>query len=51
MAWPKHPIIYEMNTWVWLDELTRKYKESITLGNVPARNGMLLLTCRLMPCG
>ncbi len=28
--------IYEINTWVWLDELTRKYARVITLDSVPA---------------
>jgi glycosidase len=35
MAWPKHPIIYEINTWVWLNELSRRYKKSITLDSIP----------------
>jgi len=35
MAWPKHPIIYEINTWVWLNELSRRYKKSIFLDSVP----------------
>jgi hypothetical protein len=35
--WPKNPIIYEVHTWVWLHELTRKYERAIGLGNVPAR--------------
>ncbi len=35
--WPKRPVIYEINTWVWLYELSRKYGESIRLGNVPER--------------
>jgi hypothetical protein len=34
--WPKHPVIYEINTWVWLNELSRKYGRSITLANVPS---------------
>ena len=34
-AWPKHPMIYEINTWVWLEDLSRKYGESITLATVP----------------
>ena len=25
-TWPKHPVIYEINTWVWLGELSRKYQ-------------------------
>ena len=35
IAWPKYPLIYEINTWVWLKELGRKYGQSITLANVP----------------
>jgi len=35
MAWPKHPIMYEINTWVWLNELSRRYKKSITLDSIP----------------
>ena len=34
-AWPKHPVIYEINTWVWLQELSQKYKSPITLAKVP----------------
>jgi len=33
--WPKHPVIYEINTWVWLDELSRKYNRPVTLSTVP----------------
>ena len=33
---PKEPLIYEINTWVWLDELSRRHKSPITLANVPA---------------
>lgn len=33
--WPKHPVIYEINTWVWLSELGRKYQRPINLGAVP----------------
>ena len=34
-AWPRQPIIYEFNTWVWLHELSEKYNRLITLGSVP----------------
>ncbi len=34
-AWPKHPVIYEINTWVWLQELSQKYKTPVTLSKVP----------------
>jgi glycosidase len=35
--WPKNPTVYEINTWVWLYDLSRKYNQTITLGAVPAR--------------
>jgi hypothetical protein len=33
--WPKHPVIYEINTWVWLRELGRKYRQPVDLSTVP----------------
>jgi len=33
--WPKHPVIYEINTWVWLGDLSRKYQRSVDLATVP----------------
>ncbi len=33
--WSRRPIIYEINTWVWLNELSHHYKHAIALGNVP----------------
>ncbi len=33
--WPKHPVIYEINTWVWLSELGRKYQKPVNLATVP----------------
>jgi hypothetical protein len=35
MSWPKRPVIYEINTWVWLHELGLRYERPIDLGNVP----------------
>lgn len=35
--WPARPIIYEINTWVWLNDLSRQYKRTITLGTVPSQ--------------
>ncbi len=29
------PVIYEINTWVWLGELGNEYGDSITLANIP----------------
>lgn len=34
-AWLKHPVIYEINTWVWLGELSMKACNFVTLANVP----------------
>ncbi|RPI18835.1 MAG: alpha-amylase, partial [Acidobacteria bacterium] len=34
-AWPEHPVIYEINTWVWLQELREKYQSCTTLATVP----------------
>ncbi|HYR02693.1 MAG TPA: alpha-amylase family glycosyl hydrolase [Syntrophobacteria bacterium] len=34
-AWPRHPVIYEINTWVWLGDLSRKYRRVVNLATVP----------------
>jgi len=36
-TWPKHPVIYEINTWVWLDELGQK-KAGSRFSASPARS-------------
>ncbi len=33
--WPKNPIIYEINTWVWLNDLSQRYETPITLATIP----------------
>jgi glycosidase len=33
--WPLRPWIYEINTWVWLNELSQRYQRPITLANLP----------------
>ena len=35
-TWPKNPVIYEINTWVWLSELSLKYRRPVDLGTVPS---------------
>src|SRR5215831_17345032 len=35
-AWPRYPTIYEINTWVWLSELSQKYGTFIELNSVPS---------------
>ena len=34
-GWRKYPVIYEINTWVWLSELSRTYGKPVTLATVP----------------
>jgi hypothetical protein len=34
--WPRHPSIYEISTWVWLTDLSRKYKRNIDLSTIPS---------------
>jgi hypothetical protein len=34
-AWSKYPVIYEINTWVWLRELGLKYRKPVDLLKVP----------------
>ncbi|MHA2326024.1 MAG: alpha-amylase family glycosyl hydrolase, partial [Promethearchaeota archaeon] len=35
LEWPKHPTIYEINTWPWLNSLSEKFNTPITLKNIP----------------
>jgi hypothetical protein len=34
--WPESPKLYEINTWVWLAALSRRYGSAIDLSSVPA---------------
>ena len=34
-VWPRYPTLYEINTWVWLSELSLKTGRSVDLGSVP----------------
>lgn len=36
--WPAQPVIYEVNTWVWLDELSRTSGRAVDLGTVDAKD-------------
>jgi len=42
---PKQPLIYEINTWVWLDELSRKHKGPVTLSSVPPEEWAAIASC------
>ncbi len=35
-VWPRYPTLYEINTWVWLSELSRKLEYPVDLGSVPS---------------
>jgi hypothetical protein len=35
MTWPRHPLLYEINTRVWLRELSDRYATSVALDTVP----------------
>jgi hypothetical protein len=35
-VWPRYPTVYEINTWVWLSELSQKYRKAVDLASVPA---------------
>ena len=37
-SWPKRPILYEINTRLWLAGLSRQYGREILLGNAPERD-------------
>jgi hypothetical protein len=34
MPWPQHPVVYEINTWVWLRELSEAAGHPVTLATV-----------------
>src|ERR1700758_2321581 len=34
--WPRYPSLYEINTWVWLSDLSEKYGKAIDLASVPS---------------
>ena len=34
-TWPRHPVIYEVNTWVWLNDLRRTHNRVVDLSTVP----------------
>src|SRR5262250_3178173 len=35
-VWKQYPSVYEINTWVWLTGLSRKYGKPINLSSVPS---------------
>lgn len=43
--WPSYPLIYEINTWVWLGELSRKYGTPVDLSTVPKPEWDAIASC------
>jgi glycosidase len=43
-GWPQYPSIYEINTWVWLTELSAARGTLVTLGSVPTAQWDALAT-------
>ena len=37
MTWRERPVIYEIATWVWLDELRARYSQPLTLATIPSQ--------------
>ena len=35
-AWDQYPTLYEINTWIWLADLSQKYETSLDLSSVPS---------------
>ena len=35
-AWPRHPVVHEVFTWVWLGEVSARAGRPVTLADVPA---------------
>lgn len=35
-VWPRFPSLYEINTWIWVSELSQKYEQDIDLSCVPS---------------
>ena len=33
--WPRYPVIYEVNTWAWLSDLSREHRRAVDLATVP----------------
>jgi glycosidase len=47
MTWRKRPVIYEIATWVWLDELRARYHQPLTLATIPAQEWDALADLRI----
>jgi hypothetical protein len=44
-AWPRYPTMYEINTWIWLFELSQKYGKNVDLSSVPSAEWDAIAAC------
>lgn len=44
-SWSKHPVIYEINTCVWLNELSQKHQRQVCLATVPDQEWDAIAAC------
>ncbi len=44
-AWPRHPVIYEIDTWPWLHALSQVHGSALDLGTVPDGEWDRLAAC------
>jgi glycosidase len=44
-SWRRYPTVYEINTWVWLNDLSREHERHVTLGDVPGSELERLAGC------
>lgn len=51
VALPARPVVYEINTWLWLRELSRKYGRRVSLADVPAADWDAWPASASMLCG
>ncbi len=35
ISWPRYPLLYEINAWVWLQGLSQRFQTPVTFRNVP----------------
>lgn len=45
MKLPPHPLVYEINTWAWLTDLSRRYGQPLTLASIPPQEYDGLARC------
>ena len=43
--WTRYPTLYEINTWVWLSDLERKYGQKVDLSSVPSSEWDAMAQC------